>query len=116
MDNISTLDELFEKWIEKQNEENPETYLPKEIPAYSFDKDGYVCLYGVQFREHPRYKKTGLLEHVYVMEKHLGKKSKPSLRDYERMTAELTKIFTVPLKNRTEQNNSGEDDGEESSI
>lgn len=45
-----------------------------------------------------------------VMEKHLGKKSKPSLRDYERMTAELTKIFTVPLKNRTEQNNSGEDD------
>ena len=43
MDNINTLDELFEKWIEKQNEENPETYLPKEIPAYSFDKDGYVC-------------------------------------------------------------------------
>ena len=38
MDNINTLDELFEKWIEKQNEENPETYLPKEIPAYSFDK------------------------------------------------------------------------------
>lgn len=43
MDNISTLDELFEKWIEKQNEENPETYLPKEIPAYSFDKDGHIC-------------------------------------------------------------------------
>lgn len=43
MDNINTLDELFEKWIEKQNEENPETYLPKEIPAYSFDKDGYIC-------------------------------------------------------------------------
>ena len=43
MDNINTLDELFEKWIEKQNEEFAEAYLPKEIPAYSFDKDGYVC-------------------------------------------------------------------------
>ena len=39
MDNINTLDELFEKSIEKQNEENPKDYLPKEIPSYSFDKD-----------------------------------------------------------------------------
>ena len=52
-----------------------------------------------------------------VMEKHLGKKSKPSLRDHERMAAELAKIFAVPLKQSvTEQNNSGEDNGEESSI
>ena len=52
-----------------------------------------------------------------VINKHLSKKSKPSLRDYERMTAELAKIFSVPLKQTvTEQNNSGENDGKESSI
>ena len=51
-----------------------------------------------------------------ILKKHLTKKSKPSLRDYERATAELVKLFSVPLKNITEQNNSGEGNGEESSI
>lgn len=52
-----------------------------------------------------------------ILKKHLTKKSKPSLRDYERATAELIKLFSVPLKQSvTEQNNSGEDNGEESSI
>lgn len=51
---------------------NGTKYKDGEIGRY-VDHDGYVCLYGIQFREHPRYKKTGLLEHVYVMEKHLGR-------------------------------------------
>ena len=45
-----------------------------------------------------------------ILKRHLTKKTKPSLRDYERATAELVKLFFVPLKNITEQNNSGEDD------
>lgn len=51
-----------------------------------------------------------------ILKRHLTKKTKPSLRDYERATAELVKLFSVPLKNITEQNNSGEGNGEESSI
>ena len=51
-----------------------------------------------------------------ILKKHLVKHSKPSLRDYERATAELVKLFSVPLKNITEQNNLGEGNGEESSI
>ena len=51
-----------------------------------------------------------------ILKKHLTKRGKPSLRDYERATAELAKLFSVPLKDITEQNNSGEDNGEESSI
>jgi hypothetical protein len=51
-----------------------------------------------------------------ILKKHLTKKSKPSLRDYERATAELIKLFSVPLKQITEQNNSGESHGKESSI
>lgn len=52
-----------------------------------------------------------------ILKKHLNKKTKPSLRDYERATTELIKMFSVPLKQKvTEQNNSGEDDGEEGSI
>ena len=53
-----------------------------------------------------------------ILKKHLSKHSKPSLRDYERATAELMKMFAVPLNNTdaTEQNNSGEGNGEESSI
>ena len=51
-----------------------------------------------------------------ILKKHLIKKTKPSLRDYERATAELAKLFSVPLKDITEQNNSGEDNGQESSI
>lgn len=52
-----------------------------------------------------------------IMEKHLGTKTKPSLRDYERMSTELMKIFAKPLKQSvTTQNNSGEDNGKESSI
>ena len=52
-----------------------------------------------------------------IMEKHLGTKMKPSLRDYERMSAELMKIFAKPIKESvTKQNNSGEDNGKESSI
>lgn len=52
-----------------------------------------------------------------ILRKHLSKHNKPSLRDYERAVAELTKIFAVPLKQTvvTEQNN-GESNGEESSI
>lgn len=47
-----------------------------------------------------------------IMEKHLGTKMKPSLRDYERMSAELMKIFAKPIKQSvTTQNNSGEDNG-----
>lgn len=51
-----------------------------------------------------------------ILKRHLTKKNKPSLRDYERATTELVKLFSVPLKNITEQNNSGEGNGEESSI
>jgi hypothetical protein len=41
------------------------------------DKDGYIRLWGSQFRSHPNYSTGGLLEHVYVMSQHIGRGLKP---------------------------------------
>lgn len=47
-----------------------------------------------------------------ILTKHIGKKDKPSLRDYKRATEELIHLFAIPIKQaETEQNNQGEDDG-----
>ena len=55
-----------------------------------------------------------------ILTKHIGKKDKPSLRDYKRATEELIRLFTIPIKQaETEQNNletPENNDGEESSI
>lgn len=55
-----------------------------------------------------------------ILTKHIGKKDKPSLRDYKRATEELIHLFTIPIKQaETEQNNletPENNDGEESSI
>lgn len=46
-----------------------------------------------------------------ILQKHIGSKSKPSLRDYKRATEELIHLFSVPIKKaETEQNNLGEND------
>ena len=47
-----------------------------------------------------------------ILQKHIGSKPKPSLRDYKRATEELTHLFSVPTKqDETEQNNLGGNDG-----
>lgn len=55
-----------------------------------------------------------------ILQKHIGNKTKPSLRDYKRATEELIHLFAVPIKQtETEQNNSQTSEysnGEESSI
>ena len=55
-----------------------------------------------------------------ILTKHIGKKDKPSLRDYKRATEELIHLFSVPIKQaETEQNNletTENSNGEESNI
>ena len=45
-----------------------------------------------------------------VISKHIIKKTKPSLRDYKRMTEEIIKIVSVQLKQRDTQQNDSETD------
>ena len=55
-----------------------------------------------------------------ILTKHIGKKDKPSLRDYKRATEELIHLFSIPIKQaETEQNNletTENSNGEESNI
>ena len=55
-----------------------------------------------------------------ILTKHIGKKDKPSLRDYKRATEELIHLFPIPIKQaETEQNNletTENSNGEESNI
>ena len=52
-----------------------------------------------------------------VISKHIIKKTKPSLRDYKRMTEEIIKIISVQLKQQdTEQNDSETDTTKENNT
>lgn len=57
---------------------------------------------------------------IDILTKHIGKRDKPSLRDYERATEELIHLFSIPIKQaETEQNNletTENSNGEESNI
>lgn len=44
-----------------------------DATRYVHNSDGYVYLRGKSLWNHPRYTTSGLLEHVYVMETHLGR-------------------------------------------
>lgn len=46
-----------------------------------------------------------------VIQKHTKKKAKVSLRDYERMTAEIIKIIAVQLTEQNDLKKENEDDG-----
>lgn len=48
-----------------------------------------------------------------VIQKHTKKAAKVSLRDYERMTAEIIKIISVQLTPQTQQNDSEKETGNE---
>ena len=45
-----------------------------------------------------------------IIQKHIFKKEKPSLRDYKRMTEEIIKIISVQLKQQNTQQNDSETD------
>lgn len=46
-----------------------------------------------------------------VIQKHTKKKAKVSLRDYERMTAEIIKIIAVQLTDQNDSEEENKDDG-----
>lgn len=55
-------------------------YLNRDGTKYKGDEigkriedDGYVYMFGKPLRTHPRYTPSGLLEHIYIMEQHIGR-------------------------------------------
>lgn len=59
-------------------------YLNRNGTKYKGDEigkhignDGYVYMFGKPLRTHPRYTASGLLEHVFVMEQHIGRPLNP---------------------------------------
>jgi intein/homing endonuclease len=56
--------------------------------------DGYIYLTGSDYHSHPRYSSSGLLEHIYIMEKYLGR--------YINITEEIHHINGIRDDNRLE--------------
>ena len=59
-------------------------YINRDGTKYKGDEigkriedDGYVYMFGKPLRTHPRYTASGLLEHILVMEEHIGRHLRP---------------------------------------